>query len=120
MARILVVEDSPDIRVLIRMLLEAAGHDVLTASDGRAGVDKARSERPDLVLMDLQLPEMDGLETTRRLLEDPKCKGVKVVAFSALAMTADRERALEAGCIGYITKPIGARDLIAEVKSYLK
>lgn len=118
--QILVVDNQEFNVDLVRTVLTRGGFEVIAAVSGVEAIEMVKVRKPDLVLMDLQLPEMDGLETTRRLLEDPKCKGVKVVAFSALAMTADRERALEAGCIGYITKPIGARDLIAEVKSYLK
>jgi len=120
MARILVVEDSPDIRVLIRMLLEAAGHDVLTASDGRAGVDAVRAERPDLVLMDLSLPVISGWEAAKEIKEDPAIRSTPIVAVTAHAMHGDRERALAAGCDGFIPKPIDEETFEELVRSYLR
>lgn len=119
-ARILVVEDSPDIRVLIRMLLEAAGHEVMTASDGRAGVDAVRTERPDLVLMDLSLPVLSGWEAAKEIKEDPATASIPIVAVTAHAMHGDRERALAAGCDGFIPKPIDEETFEALVRSYLQ
>ena len=119
-ARILVVEDSPDIRVLVRMLLEAAGHEVLTASDGREGVETAKRERPDLVLMDLSLPVMSGWEATKALKETPETASIPVVAVTAHAMHGDRERALAAGCDGFIPKPIDEETFETLVGSYLR
>jgi two-component system cell cycle response regulator DivK len=106
MARILVVEDSPDIRALVRMLLEPAGHEVLFAADGREGVEAARREKPDLVLMDLSLPVLSGWEATRQIKTDPETSGVTVLAVTAHAMQGDRDRALAAGCDGFLSKPI--------------
>lgn len=120
MARILVVEDSPDIRVLVRMLLEAAGHQVSTAPDGRAGVDAVRAERPDLVLMDLSLPVLSGWEATKEIKEDPAIAAIPIVAVTAHAMHGDRERALAAGCDGFIPKPIDEETFEALVRSYLR
>ena len=120
MARILVVEDSPDIRVLVRMLLEAGGHEVTTAGDGRAGVDAARRERPDLVLMDLSLPVLSGWEATKEIKKDPGTAGIPVVAVTAHAMHGDRERALAAGCDGFIPKPIDGETFEPLVRSYLR
>lgn len=119
-ARILVVEDSPDIRVLIRMLLEAAGHEVMTASDGRAGVETARRERPDLVLMDLSLPVLSGWEAAKEIKESPETASIPVVAVTAHAMHGDRERALAAGCDGFIPKPIDEETFASLVESYLR
>jgi DNA-binding response OmpR family regulator len=119
-SRILVVEDSPDIRVLIRMLLEAAGHEVMTASDGRAGVEATRRERPDLVLMDLSLPVLSGWEATKAIKESPETASIPVVAVTAHAMHGDRERALAAGCDGFIPKPIDEETFEALVRSYLR
>jgi CheY-like chemotaxis protein len=119
-ARILVVEDSPDIRVLVRMLLEAAGHEVLTASDGREGVETAKRERPDLVLMDLSLPVLSGWEATKALKETPETASIPVVAVTAHAMHGDRERALAAGCDGFIPKPIDEETFETLVGSYLR
>ncbi len=120
MARILVVEDSPDIRVLIRLLLEAGGHEVSSAPDGRAGVEAARLERPDLILMDLSLPVLSGWEATRELKEDPATASIPVLAVTAHAMHGDRERALAAGCDGFIAKPIDEDTFEPLVRSYLR
>jgi CheY-like chemotaxis protein len=108
MARILVVEDSPDIRALVRMLLEAGGHEVSTANDGRDGVEAARRSRPDLVLMDLSLPVLSGWEAVR-----------EIKAVTAHAMQGDRERALAAGCDGFIAKPIDEETFERSVASHL-
>lgn len=120
MARILVVEDSPDIRILVRMLLEAAGHEVSTASDGREGVEAVRKQRPDLVLMDLSLPLLSGWEAAREIKEDPKIASIPIVAVTAHAMHGDRERALAAGCDGFIPKPIDEETFEPVVRSYLR
>ena len=120
MARILVVEDSPDIRVLVRMLLEAGGHEVTTASDGRTGVETTRLERPDLVLMDLSLPILSGWEATKEIKEHPDTAAIPVVAVTAHAMHGDRERALAAGCDGFIPKPIDEETFEPLVRSYLR
>ena len=120
MARILVVEDSPDIRVLVRMLLEAGGHEVTTVSDGRAGVETTRLERPDLVLMDLSLPILSGWEATKEIKEHPDTATIPVVAVTAHAMHGDRERALAAGCDGFIPKPIDEETFEPLVRSYLR
>ena len=106
MARILVVEDSPDIRALIRMLLEPAGHEVLAAADGREGVEASRREWPDLVLMDLSLPVLSGWEAARQIKSDPATSHITVLAVTAHAMQGDRDRALAAGCDGFLSKPI--------------
>jgi CheY-like chemotaxis protein len=118
--KVLVVEDSPDIRVLVRMLLEAGGHEVVTAPDGRAGVERARAERPDLVLMDLSLPILSGWEATRDIKNDPATSAIPVVAVTAHAMHGDRERALAAGCDGFIAKPIDEETFEALVRSYAR
>ena len=119
MARILVVEDSPDIRVLIRMLLESAGHEVSVAGDGREGIEAARRERPDLVIMDLSLPLLSGWEATRLIKSDPATSNTTVLAVTAHAMQGDRERALAAGCDGFLAKPIDGETFAATVASYL-
>lgn len=119
MARILVVEDSPDIRALIRMLLESAGHEVSTANDGKQGIEAARRERPDLVIMDLSLPLLSGWEATRVLKADPETSQTIVLAVTAHAMQGDRERALAAGCDGFLAKPIDEETFAATVFSAL-
>ncbi len=106
MARILIAEDSPDIRALIQMLLEGAGHEVIAVSDGRAAVAATRNRRPDLVLMDLSLPILSGWEAARQIRNDPATAPIPIVAVTAHAMHGDRERAMAAGCDGFIPKPI--------------
>jgi CheY-like chemotaxis protein len=119
MARILVVEDSPDIRVLIRMLLEAGGHEVLTAADGREAIEAARRERPEVVLMDLSLPVLSGWEAAREIKADPATRSIPVIAVTAHAMQGDRERALAAGCDGFIAKPIDEATFERSVALYV-
>lgn len=116
---VLVVDNQPVHLDLVTTILTRGGFKVLTAASGEEAIATVAKKKPDLVLMDMQLPEMDGLEVTRRILDDPKTKKTKIVAFSALAMAEDRERARKAGCIGYIAKPVGARELIDEVNKYL-
>ena len=119
MARILVVEDSPDIRALVQMLLEAAGHQVSTASDGQEGVRSAQSVRPDLILMDLSLPILSGWEATRAIKSNPDTSRIPVIAVTAHAMQGDRERALAAGCDGFVAKPIDEETFASVVRSFL-
>ena len=115
MARILVIEDNPDNMLLTVMLLESAGHEVLSAIDAEAGLTMARSEQPDLILMDIQLPGMDGLEATILLKADPLTAAMPVIALTALAMKGDEERIRAAGCDGYIAKPISIQDFLGSV-----
>jgi two-component system cell cycle response regulator DivK len=115
MARILIVEDNPDNMLLTAMLLESAGHHVISAIDAESGLALARAEPPDLILMDIQLPGMDGLEATTLLKADPQTRSVRVVALTALAMKGDEERIRAAGCDGYIAKPIGIQDFLGSV-----
>lgn len=114
MPRILVVEDNPVNLELTTALLEQAGCEVLAAGTAEAGLRLARAERPDLVLMDLQLPRMTGYEVTRRLKADPVTAGIPVVALTADAMAVDEARAKAAGCAGYLTKPL-EREMLQEV-----
>lgn len=107
--RVLVIEDTPLNLELASDLLEAAGYIAIGATSAEAGLDLARTERPDLILMDLSLPRMDGLAATRALKADPATRDIPVVALSARAMPEDREQALAAGCAGYLTKPIDTR-----------
>jgi len=119
MARILIAEDSPDIRALIQMLLEGDGHEVRSVTDGRAAVDLVRTAKPDLVLMDLSLPLLSGWEAAREIRSDPDCNGIPILAVTAHAMHGDRERALAAGCDGFIPKPINEETFAARVLSFL-
>ncbi len=116
---ILVVDDQPVNLKLLRVVLERAGYQVRTAVDGEDALRVLAGFRPRLVLMDLQLPGMDGLEVTRRLKADPATRDIVVVAVTAYAMKGDAERALAAGCDGYISKPIDTAAVPATVAAYL-
>jgi two-component system cell cycle response regulator DivK len=117
--KILVVEDDLDNRWIMVRLLSAAGYDTIEAEDGQAALDQARSERPDLILMDLALPRLDGWEATRRLKADPGLRHIPVVALTAFAMMGDERRAREAGCDGYITKPVRSAVIRDTVRRYV-
>lgn len=116
---VLVVDNEPFNTDLVKTILTKGGFRVLSANSGSEALTSVKANRPALILMDLGLPGMDGFEITRRLLEEPSNGGLKIIAFSASAADEDRTRALDAGCIDYISKPIGARDLIDKVKSHL-
>jgi CheY-like chemotaxis protein len=118
-ARILVVEDNPDNRILITDVLTSLDYEVLIAVDGEEGVAKARTEKPDLILMDLSLPQMDGWTATQQIRGIPSLKGVKIIALTAHAMVGDRERALEAGCDDYLSKPLDLKELAGKLTEYL-
>jgi two-component system cell cycle response regulator DivK len=115
MARILVVEDNPDNMTLSVMLLRSAGHTVLSAIDAEAGLMIARAELPDLILMDIQLPGMDGLEATGLLKRDVATRAIPVIALTALAMKGDEERIRAAGCDGYIAKPMSVGQFLKTI-----
>ena len=119
MARILVVEDNPDNMLLTVMLLQSVGHEVLPAVDAEAGLALARAERPDLILMDVQLPGMDGLAATVLLRADDATRAIPVIALTALAMKGDEARILAAGCDGYIAKPMRMHEFLAAVAARL-
>jgi two-component system, cell cycle response regulator DivK len=119
MARLLVVEDNPQNLKLAQLLLQRAGHTVFTAVDGEMGVSQARAEHPDVVLMDVQMPGIDGLAATRLLKADAATAGIKVVALTALAMKGDAERILAAGCDAYLAKPFQYSELVAVVDRVL-
>ena len=117
--KILYVEDNDDNVYVVRTRLTRVGHTVLVAVDGQRGLDMAKTERPDLILMDLSLPEIDGWEATRRLKAAPETKNIPVIALSAHAMAGDREKALEAGCDDYDTKPVDFARLRAKMDALL-
>ena len=119
MARILVVEDNPANMSFAVFLLESAGHAVLKATDAETGLSIARAERPDLVLMDIQLPGMDGLIATAELKRDEATRAIPVIALTALAMKGDEERIRAAGCDGYIAKPMRYMDFLAAIAAQL-
>lgn len=119
MSTILVVEDNPINMKLVVLLLETAGHKVLSAGSAEAGLTIARDQQPDLILMDIQLAGMDGLEATALLKRDPKTSKIPVIALTALAMKGDEERIMAAGCDGYIAKPINYKEFLATVATRL-
>ncbi len=117
--RILVVEDNPDNRILITDVLTSLDYEVIVAVDGEEGVAKASSEKPDLILMDLSLPQMDGWTATRHIKAKPELKHIKIIALTAHAMVGDREKALDAGCDDYVSKPIDLRELAGKLAQHL-
>jgi two-component system cell cycle response regulator DivK len=119
MAKVLLIEDNATNMELARFLLQSAGHTVLSATDAEAGLTLARDEQPELILMDIQLPGMDGLEATALLKKDEATHAIPVIALTALAMKGDEERIRAAGCDGYIAKPMRYQDFLATVASQL-
>jgi len=117
--RILVIEDQQDNRQILRDLLTSADFEVIEAVDGEAGLAAAAAHKPDLILMDVQLPGIDGYEATRRLKGDALLRDVPVIAVTAHALSGAEEEARAAGCDGYISKPISPRQLLAKVREYL-
>jgi two-component system, cell cycle response regulator DivK len=119
MPKILYVEDNEDNVYMLTRRLERAGFEVVVASDGEDGVAVARAERPDLILMDLSLPVVDGWEATRRLKSAEETRAIPVIALSAHAMPGDRDKAIEAGCDDYDPKPVSMQSLLAKIRALL-
>ena len=119
MAKILIVEDNADNMSLAVFLIQSVGHTVLSATDAEAGLALARNERPDLIVMDIQLPGMDGLEAISLLKRDDATRAIPVIAVTALAMKGDEERIRVAGCDGYIAKPIGVQHFLTTIAAEL-
>src|SRR6476661_9956269 len=119
MAKVLIVEDNSANMTLAVFLLQSAGHSVLSARDAEAGLTLARDQQPDLILMDIQLPGMDGLQATALLKKDDATRGIPVIALTALAMKGDEERIRAAGCDGYIAKPMNYKAFLAAVSAQL-
>ena len=117
--RILVVEDQEDNRQILRDLLGSASYDVIEAEDGQAALAMVKRQRPDLILMDIQLPLMDGYEATRRFKADPDLQSIPIIVVTSYALSGDEEKARAAGCDGYVTKPFSPRQLLAKIKEYL-
>jgi CheY-like chemotaxis protein len=117
--KILLVEDNPQNRYLAMFLLERSGYIVAAAVDGRAAIDMAVDLRPDAVLLDIQLPGMDGYAVARELRSIPALEHTPIIAVTSYAMPGDRDKALAAGCVGYIEKPIDPEGFVAEVERYL-
>lgn len=117
--RVLIVEDNGDMRDFLRRVLARHGYSHLEAADGIEGMDIARRDHPDLILMDMSLPELDGFEATRRLKADPATRDVPIIAVTAHARPADEKRALEAGCDAYLSKPYSLREFLDIVQAFL-
>jgi two-component system cell cycle response regulator DivK len=120
MAKVVVIEDNATNMTLAVFLLQSVGHTVLSATDAEAGLMLARAEHPDLILMDIQLPGMDGLEATAQLKRDDATRAIPVIALTALAMKGDEERIRAAGCNGYIAKPMRYSEFLATVAAQLE
>ena len=120
MPRILIVEDNEENRDALSRRLQRRGFEVLMAPDGKAGVLMAQEDKPDLILMDMNMPEIDGWEATRQIKASSQTQSVPVIALTAHAMSGDRERALEAGCTDYHTKPVEFAKLLAQIESILQ
>jgi two-component system, cell cycle response regulator DivK len=117
--RILVVEDQEDNRRIIRDLLASAGYELIEAADGEAGVRLAETERPDLILMDIQLPVLDGYEATRRIKQNPELRAIPIIVVTSYALSGDDVKATAAGCDAYVAKPFSPRQLLAKIREFL-
>jgi two-component system cell cycle response regulator DivK len=115
----LVVEDHEDNRRILRDLLTSAGYEPIEAVSGEEGVALAETHRPDLILMDIQLPGLDGYEATRRIKANPALRQIPIIAVTSYALSGDEVKAKEAGCDAYVTKPFSPRALLAKVREYL-
>jgi two-component system, cell cycle response regulator DivK len=119
MKKILVVEDNDTNLYLVRFILEKSGYDVIAAKNGSLAVEMAVKERPDLIIMDIQLPDISGLEATKRIRESEADGGIPIIALTSYAMVGDKERALAAGCTGYIEKPIDPETFVGDIEKYM-
>jgi two-component system cell cycle response regulator DivK len=120
MAKILYIEDNSGNRLLVKRILAVEGHEILEAADGREGLRIAAENAPDLVLVDINLPDIDGYEVTARLRQMPAMERIPIVALTANALRGDREKSLEAGCDGYIQKPLDVDMLPAQIDVFLR
>ena len=118
-ARVLLVEDNPANLALMQYLLQAAGYSTLTATDGRQGIAVAQHESPDVILMDLQMPILNGYDAARQVKEIPALRGVPIIAVTAYAMVGDRDKILARGFDGYIAKPITPERFVSEVETFI-
>ena len=119
MTKILLVEDNDTNRDMLSRRLRKRGFEVVLAADGREGLDRAESEQPDLILLDLSLPVLDGWQAARRLKAEPRTRDIPVIALTAHALAGDRERAIDAGCDDYDTKPVEMRRLMSKIEPML-
>lgn len=117
--KVLVIEDNEQNLYLVRFILERSGYEVFAAPDGGSGIEAALSLRPDLILLDIQLPGMDGYAVARNLRRDPALAGTPIVAVTSYAMAGDREKVMEAGCDGYIEKPIDPDTFVSQMERHL-
>ncbi len=117
--RILVVEDQEDNRRILRDLLNSAGFDMIEAEDGQQALTAVAEHRPDLILMDIQLPLLDGYEATRRIKANPDLRAIPIIVVTSYALSGDEGKAREAGCDAYVTKPYSPRQLLAKIREYL-
>ena len=117
--KILIIEDNEQNLYLASFLLEQSGYEVVSADDGMKGIEKTKAEKPDLILMDIQLPEMNGYEATKRIKNMPELHHIPIVAVTSYAMVKDREKALAIGCVGYIEKPFDPETFVSEIEKYL-
>ncbi len=118
--RILIVDDNVDNQELVRFILERADYEVMVAMDGNEGLKKTLELKPDLVLLDMSMPEMDGWDVARKLKAEPEAAGICVVALTAHILPGDRKKALDAGCDGYISKPLDVPNFTGQIASYLR
>ena len=117
--RILVIEDQEDNRRIVRDLLTSAGYESIEVDDGEEAAAVAQTQHPDLILMDIQLPGIDGYEATRRIKANPALRRIPVIAVTSYALSGDEVKAIEAGCVGYVTKPFSPRALLAKIREYV-
>jgi two-component system cell cycle response regulator DivK len=117
--RILIVEDQHDNRQILRDLLTPAGYELVEAWDGEAAVVKAKAERPDLILMDIQLPGIDGYEATRQIKADPNLKQTPIIAITSYALSGDEAKTRAAGCDAYVAKPYSPRQLLKKIREFV-
>lgn len=120
MAKLLFVEDNADIRRLLVKRLRRRGYEVIEATNGAEGVEKAKTESPDLILMDMAMPVMDGLEATTRIRETPEIRDIPIIALTAFSDDGKREEAARSGCVDYVTKPIQFQGLLAKIQTWLE
>jgi two-component system, cell cycle response regulator DivK len=117
--RILVVEDQPDNRQIIRDMLAGTDYEIVEAEDGEQALAAVAKQRPDLILMDIQLPVMDGYEATRRIKADPALRSIPIIAVTSYALSGEEKKARAAGCDDYVPKPFSPRQLLAKIRLYL-
>ena len=118
--RILVVEDQEDNRRILHDLLTSAGYEIVQAENGEEAVKAAAAQRPDLILMDIQLPLLDGYEATRRIKADPALRAIPIIVVTSYALSGDESKARAAGCDAYITKPYSPRAILAKIREYVR